>query len=34
MPKPIIRAYSILKKSCAIVNMSNKLDHERGKAII
>jgi len=34
MPTPVIRAYSILKKSAAIVNMNYRLDTKRGKAII
>jgi len=30
MPKAVIRAYAILKKSAAIVNMNYKLDSKKG----
>lgn len=34
MPKSIIRAFGVLKKSAAIVNMDYKLDKTIGGAIV
>jgi hypothetical protein len=34
MPEPVIRAFGMLKKSCALVNMNYGLDKKVGDAII
>jgi len=34
MPKPVIRAFAILKKSVARINMNYSLDRKVGEAII
>lgn len=34
MPKPIIRAFGVLKKSCAIVNLRYGLDTKISEAIV
>ena len=34
MPEPVIKAFGIVKKACALVNMKSGMDAKLGNAIV